>query len=314
MNQTATPTSAPPENVLITGATGFIGKLLVATLLKQGKQITVLTRNARQASALFGGKVQCLSSMKELPNEQKVDVIVNLAGARILGARWTEHRKSVLRLSRIGLTRSVVDWIARAQTRPRLLLSASAIGYYGIQPQGDDTPLSEDRAPQNIFMSQLCQEWENAAEAASEYGVQVRIMRFGFVLGKQGSLPLMMLPVRLGLGGALGSGRQWLSWIHVEDILRGMTFLWDRPELSQPVLAFNFTAPQAVHQKEFMQIAANVLHRPSFMPTPAWPVRALLGEQADLLLEGQRVVPTALENLGFQFAFPELKPALENLL
>jgi len=314
MNQTAIPTSSLPENVLITGATGFIGKLLVATMLKQGKQVTVLTRNTRQASAMFGGKVHCVSSMKELPIDQKIDVIVNLAGARILGARWTEHRKSVLRLSRVGLTKSVVDWIARAQIKPRLLLSASAIGYYGIQAQEDDTPLTEDSKPQAIFMSQLCQEWEAAAGAASEYGVQVRIMRFGFVLGKQGSLPLMMLPVRLGLGGALGSGRQWLSWIHVEDILKGMTFLWDQPDLSQPVLAFNFTAPQVVRQKQFMQIAAQILHRPCFIPTPAWPIRLLLGEQADLLLEGQHVMPAALEKMGFQFAFPELKAALKNLL
>ena len=153
-----------------------------------------------------------------------------------------------------------------------------------------------------------------AAAQASQYGVQVRIMRFGFVLGKQGSLPLMMLPVRLGLGGALGSGRQWLSWIHVDDILRGMAFLWHRPDLPQPVLAFNFTAPEAVHQKQFMQTAAAVLHRPCWLPMPALPVRVLLGEQAALLLEGQRVVPAALQGLGFQFAFPELKSALNDLL
>lgn len=303
-----------PETVLVTGATGFIGKLLVTALLASGKQVMVLTRNPRKASAMFGGKLHCLSVMSALASEHKIDIIVNLAGARILGARWSEHRKAVLRHSRIGLTQSVVDWIARAQTKPRLLLSASAIGYYGIQPQGDESSLSEDSPAQSIFMSQLCQEWEQAAAQASQFGVPVRIMRFGFVLGKQGSLPLMMLPVRLGLGGALGSGRQWLSWIHVQDILRAMALLWDKTDLTQPVLAFNFTAPEAVHQKQFMQTAATLLHRPCFMPMPALPVRVLLGEQSALLLEGQRVVPAKLTALGFRFAFPDLRSALDNLL
>jgi uncharacterized protein (TIGR01777 family) len=303
-----------PEHVLVTGATGFIGRLLVRTLLANGKLITVLTRNPASAGKLFNGKVQCVAALNTLPPDCHFDVIVNLAGARILGARWSAHRKAVLRQSRIGLTQTVIDWIARAQTKPRLLLSASAIGYYGIQPQGDDAQLSEDNPAQAIFMSQLCQEWEQCAAQASRSGVAVRLMRFGFVLGKQGSLPLMMLPVRLGLGGALGSGAQWLSWIHVEDILRAMAFLWNQPALAQPVLAFNFTAPQAVHQKQFMQIAAGILHRPCLLTTPALPVKVLLGEQAALLLEGQRVVPAALQALGFEFAFPALPPALKNLL
>ena len=302
-----------PEHVLITGATGFIGQLLVQALLNHGKQITVLTRKPAQAAKLFNGKVHCFEAMSALPVDCQIDVIVNLAGARILGARWSARRKAELRQSRIGLTQSVVDWIARAQTKPRLLLSASAIGYYGIQAEGDDTPLTENSAAQPIFMSQLCQEWEASAAQASQYGVQVRIMRFGFVLGKQGSLPLMMLPVRLGLGGALGSGRQWLSWIHVDDILRAMAFIWRNPDPT-PVQALNFTAPQALHQKQFMQTAAEVLHRPCFLTTPALPVRILLGEQSGLLLEGQRVVPSVLQHMGFRFSFPELKSALQHLL
>ena len=167
-----------PEHVLITGATGFIGQLLVQALLNQGKQITVLTRKPAQAAKLFNGKVHCFEAMSALPVDCQIDVIVNLAGARILGARWSARRKAELRQSRIGLTQSVVDWIARAQTKPRLLLSASAIGYYGIQAEGDDTPLTENSAAQPIFMSQLCQEWEASAAQASQYGVQVRIMRF----------------------------------------------------------------------------------------------------------------------------------------
>ena len=303
--------STSPETVLITGATGFIGRQLVRALLAEGKQLTVLTRNPQQAATLFNGKVHCISDMSELPSEQKVDVIVNLAGARILGWRWSAARKATLLRSRVQLTNSLTDWIERARHKPGLLLSASAIGYYGVQPQQDDTELTEESPAQPIFMSQLCQQWEDSARRAGRSGVRIVIMRLGFVLGQQGSLPMMLLPVKFGLGGRLGSGRQWLSWIHVQDVLRAMAFLWNRNEFSGAV---NFSAPQAVRQQQFMQTAASVLHRPCFMPTPGFPVRVLLGEQADLLLEGQRVAPARLQSEGFEFAFPELKMALENLL
>ncbi|MCD6026780.1 MAG: hypothetical protein K0R08_1299 [Solimicrobium sp.] len=303
------------ENVLITGATGFIGHLLVDALLRDGKQVTILTRHPHQATSIWNSQVQCIQSMTDLPLKQRIDVIINLAGARILGWRWTPARKSLLRKSRIDLTQSLVNWIARAQHKPRLLISTSAIGYYGIQPQNDDTVLTEDSQPQPIFMSMLCQEWEAVAKQASNYGVQVKLMRLGFVLGKQGSLPLMMLPIKLGLGGALGSGKQWLSWIHVQDVLRGIVHLWTMSFRKEAPLieAFNFTAPEAVRQKQFSQIAASVVRRPCFLPTPAFPVRLALGEQADLLLEGQRVVPAKLHASGFKFSFPELRMALENL-
>lgn len=304
---------AHAEHFLITGATGFIGRLLVPALLADGKQVTVLTRNPQQATALFSAGVRCIAQMGELSADQTIDVVINLAGARILGARWSEARKQLLRESRITLTNKVVEWIARAQHKPRLLLSASAIGYYGVQSQGDNTVLNEDSPPQNIFMSQLCQQWEQAAQRASEHGVQVACMRLGFVLGREGSLPMMMLPVKLGLAGALGSGRQWLSWIHVQDVLRGMGFLCSSAEL--PAGVFNFTAPEPVAQKQFMQTAASVLKRPCFMPPlPGLPVKLLLGEQADLLLEGQRVVPTRLQALGFRFTFPTPQSALSDLL
>lgn len=301
------------EHFLITGATGFIGRLLVPALLADGKQVTVLTRSPEQATQSFPSVVRCIAQMSDLPIDQKIDVIINLAGARILGTRWSASRRQILRDSRIGLTKSVVDWIARANHKPRLLLSTSAIGYYGIQPQGDNTVLNEDSPPQAIFMSQLCQEWEAAAQQAAAHGVRVVCMRLGFVLGRQGSLPAMMLPVKLGLAGALGSGRQWLSWIHVQDVLRGMAFLCNSAELLTG--AFNFTAPEPVHQKQFMQTAASVLKRPCFMPPlPGLPVKLLLGEQADLLLEGQRVVPERLQAAGFRFAFPDHRSALKDLL
>ena len=305
------------ENVLVTGATGFVGQLLVRALLADGQQVTALSRNPERAASILGGRVRCIHGMQDLPSTDRIDVIINLAGARILGRRWSGARKAALLESRVGLTRKLVAWIANAEHRPRLLLSGSAIGYYGIQQQGDDTALAEDSPPQPIFMSQLCREWEAAARGAVVHGVRVACMRFGLVLGRQGALPMMMLPIRLGLGGPLGSGRQWLSWIHVHDVLRGMAHLWQahardgrkRPESS----AYNFTAPEAVSQRQFSQTAAQVIGRPSFFPTPALPMRLVLGEQADLLLEGQRVAPTRLQSEGFSFSYPRLRSALESL-
>lgn len=303
------------RTVLVTGATGFIGQALVHALLREGHAVIALTRQPQQAAARFEGKVRCIASMDELPLTQAVDVVVNLAGARILGPRWNDGRKQVLRRSRIGLTQQVVDWIARARHKPFLMLSASAIGYYGIQPVGDQTLLDESAPPRPIFMSDLCREWEAAAHAAAAYGVQVECMRFGLVLGKGGALPMMLLPIRLGLGGRLGSGRQWLSWIHVEDVVGAMAHRW-KLAAAGPVAdmgATNFTAPESVSQLAFSQAAARVLHRPCVLPTPAWPLRLALGEQADLLLEGQRVVPARLEREGFVFRYPRIEAALRSV-
>ncbi|VAW60764.1 Putative sugar nucleotide epimerase [hydrothermal vent metagenome] len=309
------------ESVLVTGATGFIGQKLVAALLADGQQVSVLTRNLKKAAWMFDGQVRCISNMSDLPAKQKIDVIINLAGARILGWRWSKRRKRVLRSSRIGLTESVVQWIAQAEHKPRLLVSASAIGYYGIQALGDDTVLTEDSPSSSIFMSQLCQDWEGAAQAAAEYGVQVKCMRFGLVLGHQGALPMMMLPIKLGLGGPLGTGRQWLSWIHVYDLLRGIAHLWQldgqsdgqSDEQQADVEVYNFTAPEAVMQKQFSEIAGQVIRRPSAFSTPGKPMRIALGEQSDLLLEGQRVEPGKLKAEGFEFMYPDVRSALQSL-
>lgn len=304
--------------VLVTGATGFIGQLLVRALLAEGHELVVLTRRVEAAQTLFAGRVKCISRMDDLARDCELNLIVNLAGARILGWRWTEARKKILRASRIELTKSVVDWIARAQHKPELLLSASAIGYYGIQPLGDTAGLNETSPPQPIFMSQLCQEWEAEALRAQASGVAVKIMRFGVVLGHEGALPMMLLPIKLAMGGKLATGQQWFSWIHVQDLLRGMAHLCQLHRFEQsgqavPSEIYNFTAPEVISQWEFSQQAASVLHRPCMMRTPAFAMRLLLGEQADLLLEGQKVVPTNLLRSGFAFQFPTLKSALVDL-
>ncbi len=304
---------ATSSTVLVTGGTGFIGQRLVKALLDDGHRVLLLTRQPKQAAWQFDGRVRCVAQMTDLAVSEAVDVIINLAGARILGWRWSAARRAVLTRSRVGVTGAVTDWIARAERKPRLLLSASAIGYYGIQRAGDNTPIGEDGAPQPIFMSTLCQQWEQAAAVASVHGTQVACMRFGLVLGRQGALPMMLLPVLLGLGGALGRGNQWLSWIHVDDLVRAIAFLMRQSPAAASVTAYNFTAPDSVTQLQFSRVAAAVHARPCLLPTPAWPMRLMLGEQADLLLEGQRVVPTRLLAAGFGFSHASTAAALADL-
>jgi uncharacterized protein (TIGR01777 family) len=306
------------DSVLVTGATGFIGQLLVNRLIADGQRVTLLTRSAKKAAWMFNGKVNCIESMDELSSNYPIDTIVNLAGARILGWRWSESRKAELLNSRVDLTQKIVAWIATAEQKPKLLLSASAIGYYGIQALGDNTELTEDAPTQNIFMAKLCHDWEMAAQSAEQYGVKVVRMRFGLVLGYGGALAMLLLPIKLFLGGKLASGKQWLSWIHVDDLLAAIAHIWrlqgfDETKASvKPV--YNFTAPEALPQLDFSKVAAKVLRRPCFFPTPGWPMRLMLGEQADLLLEGQRVVPANLLESGFTFTYPDAESALRSLV
>lgn len=306
------------QRVLVTGATGFIGRLLVKALLADGQRVTVLTRNAKKADLVFDGKVNCIESMNELPANYPIDTIINLAGARILGWRWSESRKAALLKSRVDLTQKLVGWIATAEQKPKLFLSASAIGYYGIQAIGDNTELTEDAPTQNIFMAKLCHDWEVAAQSAEQYGVKVVRMRFGVVLGHQGPLPMLLLPIKLFLGGKLASGKQWLSWIHVDDLLAAIAHIWRLHQADETKAnvnpAYNFTAPEVLSQLEFSKVAAKVLRRPCFFPTPGWPMRLVLGEQADLLLEGQRVVPENLLASGFKFTYPDAESALRSLI
>lgn len=298
------------QSFLVTGATGFIGQRLVRALLRDGHRVTVLTRRPRQAAWLFAGCVACVAGLPELPLSRRFDVVINLAGARILGWRWTARRRATLRHSRVALTRRLVAWIAAAEHKPALLLCASAVGYYGVQPRGDATQLDERARPQPVFMSDLCREWEAAAQGAEQYGVKVARMRFGLVLGAQGALPMMLAPVRLGLGGPLAGGTQWLSWIHVDDLIAAMAHLCR----ARTGGGLNFTAPHPLTQGDFNRVAAALLRRPCWLPTPGWPMRLLLGEQADLLLEGQRVVPARLVADGFVFRYPHLEAALRHLL
>ena len=190
-----------------------------------------------------------------------------------------------------------------------MLLSASAVGYYGVQPPGDDTLLTEDAAPQPVFMSDLCREWEQAAQGAAAHGVRVAAMRIGVVLGAQGALPMMLLPVKLGIGGPMGGGAQWMPWIHVDDVVRAAAHLCRIGAEG----AYNLTAPETLTQAQFGRVAAGVWRRPYGFPTPGFPMRWMLGEQATLLLDGQRVSAARLQDSGFAFSYPQLATALHNL-
>ena len=304
-----------PEHILVTGATGFIGRRLVAALLADGHRVSALTRRPDEARRLLGPDVRCVADLQQI--DAPVDGVVNLAGAPIIGPRWTDARRAALRASRTGLTQKLVAWIAQAEKKPSLMLSGSAIGYYGIQPQDDPSALTETSPPQSIFMSTLCQEWEQAAGQARRHGVAVACLRTAVVLDQGGgALGSLMLPIRLGVGGPLGTGRQQLSWIHLDDVLAAIAHLWRRHRAGQPLgEAYNLSAPEGpVSQLAFSRTAATLAHRPCFMPTPAWVMRALLGEQAQLLTEGQRVMPARLLADGFSFAHPRLPEALAGLL
>jgi len=305
-----------PQHVLVTGGTGFVGRHLVQALRADGHAVTVWTRDAASAARHFDGAVRCVQRLDDIPASPAVDVVVNLAGARIVGPRWTHARQAALMKSRVGLTDAMVDWIGRRAVKPWLMLSGSAVGYYGVQPQGDAAVLTESSQPQPIFMSRLCQAWEASAHAAAAHGVRVACLRFGMVLGHGGALPGLLLPVKMGVGGRLGTGRQWLAWIHLQDLLRAMAHVWRDASAQANAAApqaWNFTAPETLVQEDFMRTAAQVLHRPFWLPVPAAPVRLALGEQADVLLEGQRVAPARLLATGFRFRFPDARSALQDL-
>jgi len=302
--------SAGSRTVLVSGGTGFIGGHLIRSLLARGDSVIVLTRDADRALDRFGPQVRIITATSELNEHERVDAIVNLAGASILGFPWTHARRRKLIGSRVSTTRSLVDLCARLARPPRVFITASAIGYYGLS--GDDDPLDENHPPQPIFQSRLCQEWEAAADAASDVVSRVIKLRIGLVLGRDGgALPQLARPIRLGGGAVLGTGKQWVSWIHIDDLVRLFEFALDAP-LLRGVL--NAVSPGAVTHAQLQRVLAKVLHRPLWLKIPAGVVRMLLGEMSQLLVDGQRVIPTRTVGAGFGFKHPNLGEALTHLL
>ncbi len=291
--------------ILLTGGTGLLGRALCSRWLADGHCLTVLSRRPERVPDLCGSGVLALASLGHWQPPMVFDALVNLAGEPIIDRPWTRARKQTLCASRVGLSEDLLAAIARTEVKPSVLLSASAIGYYG---DCGDRPIDESAAPADDFAARLCADWEAAAECAGEFGLRVCQLRTGLVLSADGGLlARMALPFRLGLGARLGSGRQWMSWIHIDDWVAAVDFLLARKDA---VGAFNLSAPAPVSNAEFTRQLAESLGRRARLVAPSGLLRLALGERAYLLLGGQRVLPTRLQALGFQFRFPGLAQAL----
>lgn len=305
----------PPAHgpaVLVTGATGFIGTALVRSLLRDGARVIVLTRDARRASGGFGPHVLAVESLDAIPSETPVAAMVNLAGAGILGRRWTARRKAVLLESRIGTTRALRDLAGRLECTPRVLVSASAVGFYGDRPDGGEV---DETAPAQAgqFGSDLCAAWEKQARSLRGLGLRVVLMRFGGVLGREGGLykPLAFVG-RFGFGAILGTGRQAMPWVHIDDAVAALRRAIDQESLCGPV---NVVAPGLVSQAAFARAVARAAAGGDAvcLPVPASVLAAAAGEAATLLLGGQAATPRRLLADGFRFRHPTLAGALNDL-
>jgi uncharacterized protein (TIGR01777 family) len=303
--------NAEPKTVLVTGATGFIGSKLVYRLVSRGDGVIVHARNAAKAADLFGPHVDIVTDLELVPSETRIDAVINLAGEPIAGAPWTRRRRALLLESRLGVTRALLALVERLAVKPTTWINASAVGYYGAR-DGDEA-LNEKCGAGKGFQAELCRRWEETAARAAEHGVKVSALRIGVVLsGDGGALPALARPVRLLAGTLLGTGRQWFSWIHIDDLLDLISFVLAEKTLAGPV---NATAPKPVRHDELMRTIASTLRRPLWpVRIPASILRFGLGELAELFVDGQRVTPDRLLALKFRFRFATLEAALEQAL
>ncbi len=302
--------------IFITGGTGLIGTTLIRKLHERKDQPVVLSRRAAQARALLGAQAEVIEgdpmqAGSWLDALQQCDAVINLAGENIFARRWNDAFKEQLRASRLQSTSNVVAALARnprtASGAPKVLVSASAIGYYGAH---GDEELTEESPPARDFMGTLCVDWEQAALQAQAHGVRVALVRIGVVLDKRGgALAQLLTPFKLGVGGPAGSGKQWMSWIHHADLVGLLLFALDNPEVRGPL---NGTAPMPMTNRDFSSALGRVLHRPAFMPVPGFALKLRFGEVADVVLNGQRVLPRKALALGYKFQYPDVESALQD--
>ena len=290
--------------VLVTGASGFIGSALTDALVARGDQVIAWVHRSRPSNS----SVEQVYNLSDI--QGPVDAVVNLAGAPIADARWSDKRKALLLSSRIDTTRALVEWIASQprEIAPKTLISGSAIGIYGATTSDEAIDESSSTLKED-FSANLCRQWEAEALKATQSGMRVCLLRTGIVLGKGGALAKMRLPFLMGGGGPIASGKQWMPWIHLDDEVDAIIHLLDRPDLEG---AFNLTAPDPARNKEFVRAYAESLKRFALIPMPALAVNLMLGSEASALLtEGLKVMPTRLEQSGFHFTYPLLENALK---
>lgn len=296
------------ETVLVTGGTGFIGRNLIPLLQQDNYKVIVVSRTpAKYQDDFFFKNVELIQDVNDVKH---ADIVINLAGANLSAKRWNDQYKQEIVNSRLNLTKELIDWISRQERKPHTFISGSAIGYYGAR--GNETvDESSTSGSASEFQVRLCSQWEDAAYRAEEFGVRVCCIRTGVVLGDEGALTQMLLPFKLGLGGKLGSGNQYFSWIHIHDHVHAVKHLIDHDSLSG---SFNLTAPNPITNKVLTKTLGKVLNRPTFMTVPGFALKLTVGEMANMLLTGQRVIPKKLEESGFKFEYPELEQALTQIL
>ena len=298
--------------VVITGGSGLIGRALTASLAADGHEVVILSRSPEKVTGLPTGARAARWDGKSTDGwgqEVAGAAVVNLAGESIASGRWTDERKRRLRDSRIHSTQAVAQAISEATEPAKVLVQGSAVGFYGTR--GSET-ITEDAAAGNDFLAKLAIEWEEASAPVESHGVRRAVARTGVVLDKKGgALPRILLPFKMFAGGPVGSGNQAFPWIHLADEVGAIRFLIDREDAAGP---FNLTAPNPLTNREFAKVVGRVMGRPSFMPAPSFALRMMMGEMADLVLEGQKAVPARLQELGYAFRFETAEAALKELL
>lgn len=289
--------------IVIAGGTGFVGKALTTFFSAQQHDIWTLTRHPRPSS----GRVHYIEWEHAPSHVQEADVVINLAGVSLNSGRWTEEKKKAIVDSRISTTKKLVEMMKN--TPQKVFINASAVGFYGMSGNASFTESSPSIG--HDFLSNTVKAWETEALKATQYNIRTVLTRFGIILGKdEGAFPKMLIPYRLFFGGTVGSGEQWVSWVHIEDVVRIMSFIIDHEEIKGPV---NVTAPHPVTMKEFGQTIAKVINRPHWLPVPEFALKMLLGEMSVLILKGQRVLPKKLGEHHYTFSYDKLEGALKHL-
>lgn len=295
--------------ILLTGGTGLIGQAICKYWSNMGYELIVLSRQPDQVAQICSG-ARGIAALSEIPKHESIDAIINLSGATIADKRWSTSRRSVLWQSRVDFTQQLVDWVSTLIIKPKVMISGSATGWYG--DSHEDILTESSSSDSKDFGGQLCRAWEDQASKITDYGVRLILLRTAPVLSAHGGmLQRLMFAFKLGLGGRMGSGRQWMSWIHIHDQVKLIDFLLHNSECHG---IFNACSPEPVRNQEFTKILSRIVNKPAFIPVPAWLLQLSLGELSGLMLDSQRAIPERALSYGFSFDFSKLDDALSNLI